>query len=494
MMKNGHSSIKTQEAVKRIAHHIPNMLLEGDSVDPNAILLMIIERSGILRQASLKKVDFIHRTFQEYMAACAAKSEGDWGALCNYAPDDQWREVIILASGLANMTEADTLITSLLRFADTKRTKSSYLELLAISCLETVGEISPHVRSEVENRLSSILPPKNKEQVSSLIAAGDIAIPYLDAKPTFSERESVLCIQVLGRIGSRAALEKLSGYASDRRSKVVRALDDTLGRLMPEDVTKSGLSDGLFNSIGNLIHNKGIGLSGNMIYALSQETSSRWRQSIHSSIQHLSIVKANSFSLSILEVLPLIQSLKITGEIPEDLYLLSNLEFLTLLDLRNTHGGWPEFKISPLIKIQTLRLMSQTDEWPYLSAESFPYLLNLHLCFVPRFKENWEIDWEDIESMTKFPTLRAVHLAFPGHLPSLSPLSKLPNLETIEVSTNSENFPEMLVGIDELRYLKNIIINVDDLTPRVTGVIKDMKRGMLHCAIVVRKGWSPARW
>ena len=59
-----------------------------------------MERSGLLREPAAGRVDFVHRTFQEYLAAKAAVDNDEIGLLVTNAHDDQWREVVVMAAGM----------------------------------------------------------------------------------------------------------------------------------------------------------------------------------------------------------------------------------------------------------------------------------------------------------------------------------------------------------------------------------------------------------
>jgi len=56
-----------------------------------------VERTGIIREPFVNRIDFTHRTFQEFLAARAALDEGDIGMLVQSGHNDQWREVVLLA-------------------------------------------------------------------------------------------------------------------------------------------------------------------------------------------------------------------------------------------------------------------------------------------------------------------------------------------------------------------------------------------------------------
>ena len=77
------------------------MLIEFLGISGKDIRRLLVERSGMLREPFKGFIHFAHRTFQEFLAAQAVLNEDDIGVLVKNAYDDQWREVIILASGLS---------------------------------------------------------------------------------------------------------------------------------------------------------------------------------------------------------------------------------------------------------------------------------------------------------------------------------------------------------------------------------------------------------
>ncbi len=57
---------------------------------------MLLERCGLLRVPIETKIDFVHRTFQEFLGAKAAVDENDMGLLVKNATNDQWREHLVI--------------------------------------------------------------------------------------------------------------------------------------------------------------------------------------------------------------------------------------------------------------------------------------------------------------------------------------------------------------------------------------------------------------
>ena len=100
LVLNNYIDAEQTAVVERIAQKLPSMQRIHDDAD--TIFRYLLERSGVLRAPTVGRVDFVHRTFQEYLAAEEAVEQDHIGLLIENAQRDQWREVMILAAGHAN--------------------------------------------------------------------------------------------------------------------------------------------------------------------------------------------------------------------------------------------------------------------------------------------------------------------------------------------------------------------------------------------------------
>lgn len=194
-----------------------------------------VERSGILRLISSDHITFTHRTFQEYYSAQEALDMSNLGVLIQRADDDQWREVILLAAGLAKPHQAEELIegiinqgnTLLATFSEEKKLRQRKLHVLAAICANVAVSITPNLMAKIKSNLRKLLPPKDVEELESLAEAHSILLPLLKAKPTYSESESVIYIRLLTKIGGNKAFNVLRTYSNDSRKKVIWQLLQT---------------------------------------------------------------------------------------------------------------------------------------------------------------------------------------------------------------------------------------------------------------------------
>jgi hypothetical protein len=159
----------------------------------------------MLRQPVVGKLDFVHRTFQEFMAANASVGEGDIGMLVNNAMNPQWREVIVLGAGLARRGERTELIRALVSKGDEVQENRLQLHLLAAACLETAVDLDGDVRGEVESCIEKLVPPRTLSEATLLAdAAGEIAVPFLRRGAQYAgARQAAACVRALASISTR---------------------------------------------------------------------------------------------------------------------------------------------------------------------------------------------------------------------------------------------------------------------------------------------------
>jgi predicted NACHT family NTPase len=115
--------------VARAVARMPNVDYSAEDV-----LAHLLERSGVLREPVVGRVDFVHRTFQEYLAAKEAVEDQAVDALVSRAHLDQWWETIVMAVGHATPQRREALLRGVLDRADTEPTHRRRLRLLAAAC------------------------------------------------------------------------------------------------------------------------------------------------------------------------------------------------------------------------------------------------------------------------------------------------------------------------------------------------------------------------
>lgn len=117
------------------------------------ILRHLLTRSGLLREPAVDQLAFIHRTFQDYLGARAAVEATDFDLLRAHAHEEQWENVIKMATGHGRPRERADLLRALVARGDRDELHREQLHRLAASCLEYATQISPEVLEMIRQRV-----------------------------------------------------------------------------------------------------------------------------------------------------------------------------------------------------------------------------------------------------------------------------------------------------------------------------------------------------
>ncbi|MGW3956138.1 NACHT domain-containing protein [Streptomyces sp. NPDC004752] len=216
--------VDTAEAI--VERCLPTVAATGPT-DAATVLRGLLLRSGLLRRPADGVVDFVHRTFQDYLGARYAVAEGHLDVLAGHADDAQWEDVIRMAVAHARPRERAALLRQLLS------RNSPRLTLLALACLEHATALDPAVRAEVERRAAALIPPRTTEDARALAEAGPLVLELLPGPEGLTDEEArgvTVTASVLGAEEPQGALAVLRRFRGHRDLDVRRQLAGTWSR------------------------------------------------------------------------------------------------------------------------------------------------------------------------------------------------------------------------------------------------------------------------
>ncbi|MGW1766342.1 NACHT domain-containing protein [Streptomyces sp. NPDC002073] len=220
LIRNDQQEARRKDAVLMIdgwLDAMPQVRAQGTAEQVFSHLLI---RSGVLREPAPGAVEFVHRTFLDYLGAKEAVESRDFGVLARNAYDDGWDDVVRMAVGHARPGERAHLLRSLLRHADRSPRYRSRLVLLAAACLEHAPELDPAVRTEIETRTAELLPPRGRTQAEELAKAGELVLEMLQGADELAAREAAATVRTAALVGGDRALEVIAGFRADERAEV----------------------------------------------------------------------------------------------------------------------------------------------------------------------------------------------------------------------------------------------------------------------------------
>ncbi len=240
---NNRSEVSAERAREHIAATLASMRHLGADIDAGDVLEHLLSRSGVLREPAEGRIDFVHRSFQEYLAAAGAAAEDRIGNLVGRAHLDTWRETIIMAAGHAHRSQRLELLHGILDRAEEEHQHARPLKMLAASCLEAMDSVPDALSARLDRAIESLLPPRRQADAPALAAIGT---PLLSRLPRsldgLTTNAAETMVRTVALIGGEGALELLREYGNDRRSRVRHQLGEAWEYFDPDEYAERVLS------------------------------------------------------------------------------------------------------------------------------------------------------------------------------------------------------------------------------------------------------------
>lgn len=226
MVKNQDLVVDRERAAERISHALRGMRSHRE--DPEKVLGYVLERTGLFQEPRAGQIQFVHRTFRDYLAAKEVVESGDIGFLLEQAHLDEWHEVVIMAMAHARPRERAELLRRLLRgnhAAQQDQRIADRLHLLAAAGLEQADVLDDdEIRATVERAAARLVPPSSFEEAVLLARAGDFVLGLLPGPEGLSERQMAYVVRTIATIGGAGAVEKIRAFSAVDKTMVVNEL------------------------------------------------------------------------------------------------------------------------------------------------------------------------------------------------------------------------------------------------------------------------------
>lgn len=471
LIRNGEAELDRAQAERIIEDALPSVPSAAALGDASRILNHLLLRSGLLREPTVGTIDFVHRTFQDFLGAKAVVEAWDLGLLISRANDTQWEDVFRMAVAHARPRERSALLTKLLERGSNHPAVRTRVHLLAMACLEHAADLDPHVRDLVRQRADELIPPKDASAARALADAGRLVLQLLPPPADLTDDQAYSCVVAASHIGTDAAIPYLSRFtdhpallvrsqltASWGRFDTERYFSEVIARLAPDDLyftAETWEHLRLLDSMG--------GVSKLQLRGDFDEEELRTNRSL-AQVTHLRLDRNGALTdLSALSHLPGLRTLVLTRcSGAHDLTPLSALSLRSLDFAPWRAGASGKTFPSGLDTLTTLNHLKINLESPTIPPHAFPghiTWLDLHV-YYPDLDAAWIAE--------AFPDLRHLGITFrsspeTGRI-DLTPLAGLSSLEAVSIARAE------ITGAESLT---DVTVTVLDAVPRTTGLPAD---------------------
>ena len=438
MVNSGVSAITETEADQQIAEALKSY--KDENINPTAIRRALVERSGMLQESSEQRIEFLHNTLKEFLAAERFVNMGDFQLLADHAHEASWQPTILFAVALPRDGSkfASDLIRAVLKQTSLNpiskgrsqqaRSEASKLrtqQFFFLQCYTNAYQLDAPDANQAFDQLSKqLLPPKNMTNATALASCGEAIIPYLKKQKGLKAAERAACVRTLGLIGIARATALLDEYLDDPTLSVAQELvnfiDDwskiSLIRhcveeegVIPIQIPRKLKDLGQLLNLPNLMY---LYLGGTQVSDISILANL-------TNLTELDIRDTRVSDVSILVNLTNLMHLYLGGHWIGDISVLANLTNLTELNIRETQVS-DISALANLTNLTTLHLW-RTQVSDISALANLTNLTTLHL---------GETQVSDVSALANLTNLTTLHL-WRAQVSDISALANLTNLTTL---------------------------------------------------------------
>jgi Leucine-rich repeat (LRR) protein len=492
MVNAGISAITEVEADRQIAKALQSY--SSTDVSAKAIRRALVERSGMLQESSEQKIEFLHNTLKEFLAAERFVNIGDFQILADHADDASWQPVILFAVALPR--DGSRFTTNLVRTilqktsidappkGRSKEARSDNAKIRArqfflFRCYTNAYQINdPDIQEAFKLLSQQLLPPRNMTDAAALASCGEAIIPYLKNREELKAAERAACVRTLGLIGNEQANNAIKDYLSDTTLSVAQELavlvnDWSQILVIEQHVNNYGSLPiqipGIFqnlNPLKNLTNLTRLDLSGrvNDISALTNLTNLTYLDLSETqvseisalanltSLEHLNLSKTQVTEISDLANLTNLKYLDLSETEIRENSVFANLTSLKHLDLRRTQVS----EISILVHLTKLTHLN-LGETHINNISSLANLIDLtHL-------DLYETYINDVSALANLTNLLYLDLSA-ENVNDISILANIKKLSQLSICGTQVNDISSIASLTNLISLNLIGVQVNDIS------------------------------
>lgn len=213
-MMNGNVSSENRDSVVEYLDHLlkdTNILSDNkNNYNAEDVLNFLIDRSGIIREPEEGDIDFIHKTFMEFLAVKAICRNCDWNVLVREACNPNWKETIIMCfheMGKENVTR----VLKRMVYESEFRSDDRYILIASLGASNAIFLSNSDIKEQIDKKIEKLIPPKQSD-LSEISQAGIYLLPFLKDSRHYSNDERQRCLNLIDRIGTEEVIPDILSY------------------------------------------------------------------------------------------------------------------------------------------------------------------------------------------------------------------------------------------------------------------------------------------
>lgn len=227
MMNGDVSSVKRQQILEFIEHlqKDTNILGQNEICSGEELLNYFVERSGIIREPEEGTIDFIHKTFMEYLAVQAICRNCAWNVLIKEACNVNWKETIVMSFRKMGAENVKHVLERLVEIGKSKH-DDRYFLIASLGAANAVFLADDKIKREIDNRIKAMIPP-TQDAIFEMLQAGTYLLPFLRDSDCYTNEEKERCLKLLDYLETEEAIPNILTFIAGNGNNSVKiyALD-----------------------------------------------------------------------------------------------------------------------------------------------------------------------------------------------------------------------------------------------------------------------------
>ncbi|WP_457031230.1 NACHT domain-containing protein [Kitasatospora sp. P5_F3] len=265
LVRNNQVEGERATAIKQIGAALTSLPALARQGDAEQVYTHLLNRSGLLAETSTDTFQFIHRTFQDYLAALEFREQGDFGLLTAMANEEAWQDVLRMTVGHSGARDRAELLRRLIEAGDRAGGRDRLgLHLAAGACLPYAQELGAETRAAVLDRLHGhLVRDPSLLELGGWVLVGEDLVEVLRAM--LAEGVALDAVDVahtVGPLGSHDALALLGELATGGSWKSANAVLAQWSNFEAADFASS-----VFDHIDLTVHAPPVSTSAQLVVA-----------------------------------------------------------------------------------------------------------------------------------------------------------------------------------------------------------------------------------
>lgn len=273
---------------------------KGTLCDPKLLLDYFVERSGIIRELEEGYIEFIHKTFMEYLAAKNVCRECSWSKVVAEACNINWKETIIMVFRQIGKSVVNNIIRKLIEKGKSEG-DDRYILMAALGASNAIFTAEDELKKQIDKKIKSMIPP-NQNNIYEMVSIGIYIIPFLKDSDIYSTEEKIRCLSLLHKIGEEEGIVPAITYIKNDNRHIVKILAiDMLSSYNEQILYEYNVKEKLKRIMMNNMNNDRLTVYENMMYMLYNEKLNNNEMNMIQSLSELKIICSRAYCNSLYE-------------------------------------------------------------------------------------------------------------------------------------------------------------------------------------------------